>query len=419
MKKKLQNSILYLLSVLTVSCSLLTLQSCIEPPLKLPAEEVLVDLPVVQVDLDVVWNLDIDWETDWRYGWDSIDKQLWGDIEYPIPSNYEVRRYFLGPQPHVPHTNVDAFTIYTNRFRRTYEFGYYDLLLWSNIDSDDGTQVVTIDESNIDETTASTTVTRGMTRVSNSTTITTGTTLLTGTSNSTVVTGLFNQPEIFYSAYPRDIFISRNKEDYDYFDEVERCWVKQIDCLLDPLVYIYLVQVIIYNNKNGKIITGSTGDNAISSFATGTSVNTGHTWNKPGLVYYGSRFKKGIDIDGRSADIIGGKFTTYGLCDMDCYHLTKDSLYYTGSRRDLRNYLYVDLTFYNGATATLQADVTEQCWRQHHGGIITVIIDANDFDIPPGPGPGPSPTPGGPGSLFIPTVEDYDEVVYDLVIGGK
>ena len=408
MKKNIQQLIKCLMALFTLHVSLFTFQSCIEPPLKLPVEEVIIDLPLVLVDLDVVWNLDIDWKTQWYYHWDERDKELWGEIEYPQPTNYEVRRYFLGDKPQSPHTNVDAFTIYGTHFRRTYEFGYYDMLLWSNIDSKDGTQVVTINEENLNEVNASTTVTRGMSRVSSATILSSGMSVLSGLNNLTsgVVTGLYNQPEIFYSAYPQDIHISRYKEDYDYYDEEEKCWVKQINCDLDPLVYLYLVQVIIYNN-NGKI-TGCTGDNAISSFASGTSVNTGHTWNNPVMVYFGSRFKKNMDVEGVSADIIGGRFTTYGLCDMDSYGKTRSSSIYAGSRTDLRNNLYVDLIFSNGAQATLQADVTEQCLEQCHGGIITVILDANDIEMPP------APEPGGTGSLFVPTVEDYDEIVYEI-----
>lgn len=398
----------YLVPGVLIACMA---SSCIEPPLRLPAQEVIVDMPIVLVDLDVVWNLDVDWKNEWYYGWDALDKSLWGEISYPEPTNYEVRRYYLGDQKRVPHTNVDGFTIYGTHFRRTYEFGYYDMLLWSNIDSEDDTQVVTVDESNLDEVTATTTISRGMTRVASSTAVTPGVKLLSGIDNSDVITGLFNQPEIFYSAYPQDIHISRYKEDYDYYDEVEKCWVKQINCVLEPLVYIYLVQVIIYNNENGSIVTGCSGDNAISSFASGTSVNTGHTWNKPCMVYFGSRFKNDINVEGRSADIIGGKLTTYGLCDMGSYSQTKGSKTYTGGRADLTNYLYVDLNFYNGSTATLQVDVTDQCQALPHGGVITVVIDAKDLEIPPGP------TPEGPGSLFVPTVEDYDEIIYDLVIG--
>ena len=44
----------------------------------------------------------------------------------------------------------------------TFNFGYYDILLWSNIDSPTHTQVVLINENDIDEVTATTTATRGM-----------------------------------------------------------------------------------------------------------------------------------------------------------------------------------------------------------------------------------------------------------------
>ena len=396
-------------TLLTVNCSLLTITftSCIEPPLKLPAEEVIVDLPLILLDLEVVWDINVDWKNTWYYGWDEKDRELWGDIEYPTPTNYELRRYYLGDAPRLPHTEVEPFTIFGTHFRRTYQFGYYDMLLWSNIDSEDGTQVVTIDEKNLEEVEASTTVTRGMTRVQTSTTVTSGTSVLTGTSASTVVTGLYNQPEIFYSSYIRDIHISRDPADYDYYDEEENCWVKKINSELEPLVYIYLVQVVLHNN-DGRI-RGCTGDNAISSFASGTSVNTGHTWDKPVLVYYGSRFKQGVEIGdtGEKVDVIGGKLTTYGLCDMDSYSATRNSSVYTGTRTDLTNNLYVDVVFSNGVTSTLQCDVTEQCQQQAHGGVITVDVDVRDIEVPQGP-------PTGSGSLFVPTVEDYDEVLYDI-----
>lgn len=387
--------------ILIMNCAVVT--SCIEPPLKLPAEEVIVDMPTVITDIEVVWNLDIDWQTSWHYGWDAEDERLWGNIEYPIPTNYEVRRYYLGDVPSVPHTNVEGFTIYSNRFRRSYQFGYYDLLLWSNIDSDDGTQVVTIDETNINEVKAATTATRGLTRFPNSVAPDDGDASDEET-RSKAVTGLYNQPEIFYSTFPRDIFISRNKEDYDYYDEEEKCWVKQINCELTPLVYIYLVQVILVNN-NG-VVTGTSGNASMSAFTASTNVNTGHTYDNPAMVYFNTRYKPDMTYEGRPADIIGGKLTTYGLCDMESYIDSPDHIY-NGSRTDLPNYLLVDLQFSNGAEKTMQFDVTDQCREQAHGGIITVVIDCGTIEVPDKP-------ESGSGSLFVPTIDDYDEVIYDI-----
>ena len=416
MKKTIQQVTKCLMALFTLHFSLFTFQSCIEPPLKLPAEEVVVEFPAIVTDIDVVWDIDTEWKYRWYYGWDKVDSTLWGPIAYPIPTNYEVRRYFLGDTPGAPHTNVDGFTIFGNRFRRSYQFGYYDMLIWSNIDSEDGSQVLKVDESLIDSVTATTSVSRGLTRLFASETEGSTESDQEGSSSTNAVTGLYNQPEIFYSAYPRDIYISHDMHDYDYYDEVEHCWVKHINCVLNPLSFIYLVQVIFIHN-DGRVV-GTSGNAALTAFASGTNVNTGHTNNNPIIVYFNTRYKDHltyrdhetyVDYD---CQIIGGKMTTFGLCDMKSF-VDEPSHLYCGSRKDLPNYLLVDVTFRNGAEQTLQFNVTDQCREQSHGGVITVIIDCNDLPIPT-PGPGPS----GSGSLFVPTVEDYDEVVYDIPLGS-
>ena len=379
---------------LFLTLSLFTLNSCIEPPLNLPAEELMIDMPAVltEVKLDVVWNVNVDWATDWHYGWDEVDEKLFGQLEYPLPTNYEVRRYFLGENPGMPHTQagLDRFTIYDTKFRRTYEFGYYDLLIWSNIDSPDNTQVVEIDEDNLDEVTATTTITRSAS--------------LHTRGDDDRPTALYNQPEVFYSAYKQDLHISRNFDDYDYYDEEEGIWVMEVQAQTKPLVFIYLVQVIIYNNED-EHIKSINGDCAISAMANATSVNTGHTSNTPCMVYFNTRMKKNIDVKGRQADIIGGKLTTYGLCDMEGYKLGSRAQY-TGSRGDLPNYLYLEFNMSGGTVQTQRYEVTEQCQAQCHGGLITIEIDAHDI-------PNPAGSPGA-GSIFNPVVEDYEELSYDI-----
>ena len=381
------------LQTLALTAATLSLPTaCIEPPLHLPAEDVIIEMPIVIMDLEVVWNVDLDWKAQWHYGWDDMDEELFGPISYPLPTNYEVRRYFLGDEPQMPHTRegMDGFTIFSNSFRRTYNFGYYDILLWSNIDSPTHTQVVLINEDDVNEVTATTTATRGM----------------LSEPQAEQVTGLYNQPEIFYSAYERDIYISRFKEDYDYFDEEHGVWVKQIKSNLTPLVYIYLVQVIVHNN-DGRI-TGATGDAAVSAFASGTSVNTGHTNNRPCMVYFPMRMKRGINVNGENVDILGGKLTTYGLCDMEGWH-RGTSADYTGSRTDLDNRLYFTLSFRNGTEKTYSFVVTDQCRQRAHGGVITVHINAPDI-TPPDP-----QTPSS-GDLFVPTLEGYDDISYDIIM---
>ena len=391
--KAMQSTLSALRSPLyTLLVALLALQSCIKPPLILPSEEVIIDMPIIVSDIEVVWNIETDWQREWIYGWDETDEALWGPIGYTMPTNYDVRRYYLGGQPGGRHSekDTDGFTVFGTTFRRNYQFGYYDMLIWSNIDSADGTQVLVVNDSSVDEVTATTTVTRGMSR---------------DPENREQVTGLFNQPEIFYSTYPRDIFISHNFEDYDYFDEVENCWVKHLKSELNPLVYIYLVQVVLHNN-DGRI-TGTSGDASISAFALRTSVNTGHTGNAPCMVYFGTRMKKGLSTpDGETVDVIGGKLTTFGLCDMDPYWVDSRAEY-SGSRTDLPNYFYFTLSFANGTSKTIDVVVTDQCRSQCHGGVITVHLNCPDIEVP---------DPGGSdsGGMFIADIEDYEDVSYDI-----
>ena len=386
----------YRISALT-ALLMLCIVSCIEPPLHLPGQNLEMMIPQVETEMEVVWDIDVDFTTDWYYGWDVKDDSLWGNIGYTRPTGYEVHRYYKGDKPRRKHLSDDAFSIRSNRFRRYFQFGYYDMLFYSEIDSKDGTQVVVMHET-LDSVTATTTGTRGLSK---------GILDMTraGTSQDDGAIGLLNQPEIFYGAYPEDIYISYNLDDYDY-DPVENIYIKHLETKLRPLVYIYLVQLILCNNDEGKI-KGINGNSALSSMASSTNVNTGHTGNSPAVIYFNTRMKKDLTVNGRKSDVIGGKLTTFGLCDNEPYVRSKAQ--YAGSRTTLKNYLYFDLIWNNGGVKTYQFDVTDQCHAQAHGGILTVWIDCSEL-TPPDPGP------SSKGSLFIPTVEDYDEVVWEIEI---
>lgn len=369
--------------------------SCIEPPLNLPGQDLLAEMPAVETELDVVWDVHADWTTNWYYGWDLKDDSIWGGLGYGMPTSYQVRRYYTGENPHARHTNVDAFSIRKTSFRRYFSFGYYDINIWSDIDSKDGTQVLVINEQ-LDSVTATTTGTRGLSRsvvrLAEAREV----------ADTTGVIGLRNQPEIFYAAYPEDIYISSNLDDYEY-DPVEHIYIKKIETQLKPLVYIYLVQVLLFNN-DGRV-KGINGNAALSSMARGTNLYTGHTSNDPTVVYFNTRLKRNMTAEGRPCDIIGGKLTTFGLCDMEPY--TRAGSLYQGSRGSLNNFLFFDLLFSNDGVKTYSMDVTDQCQAQAHGGVITVSIDCSKLEMPTDPD-------SGTGSLFLPTVEDYEDVFWEI-----
>ena len=165
-----------------------------------------------------------------------------------------------------------------------------------------------------------------------------------------------------------------------------------------------MVQIVLHNN-DGRIV-GTLGDGAVSAFATSTSVNTGHTGNTPCMVYYGTRYKAGCIANGETVDVIGGKLTTFGLCDMEPFWVNPKAEY-NGSRGDLPNYLYFTLRFANGTSKTMVSTVTDQCQKQSHGGIITLHLDCRDIEVP-------DPGSGGGGGAFIADIEDYEDVIYDI-----
>ena len=364
------------------------LNSCtIEPPLHLPSEDVVIEIPIVLQELDVVWEVDVSWMADWIYQWDAEDSALWGPISYPEPTNYEVRRYYLGSEPDVPHTEVDGFTIWEPRFQKRFNFGYYDILIWSNIDSEDQTQVVIINEKDLDNVIATTS---------------TQSVNINGTGSR-----LYNQPEIFYSAKESNIHITNNIADYDYYDEENGVWVMKIRAQLEPLVYIYLVQVILHNNKGR--VTGVPEYCAITGLARQTNVTTAQTGLADVSVLFGMRLKKDLSKGSELVDVLGGKLTTFGLCGMDSWSNSRGATY-KGSRSDVDNNFAVSMKFANGADSTYYYNVTDQFQRQCHGGLISIDIDVDSLEIPV------SKTPTG-GSGFDPHVEEYgDTIVHDIVM---
>ena len=364
---------------------IMALTACtIEPPLHLPAETVVVDLPIVITDLEVVWSLNVDWESEWFYPWEQEDIDRWGELSYPMPRSYEIRRYFLGSRPGSAHTTVDGTTLLTTTYRSKYDFGYYDLLAWSNIYSPDQTQVVVIDDSNLDYVWATTTRSRYPLNIP-------------ALKDQALP---HNHPEIFYSAYEQDVHISNNKEDYDYYDEVENVWVKHLKCEMQPLVFIYLVQVIVHNNSDGRIV-GPSQSTVITGVASGVNVTTGATGHESTNVIFDMRMKKDLPYrNGARADIMGGKLTTFGLCDMPSWSRSRGQAF--AGRADVDNYMMLGLHFINGADSTFVYPITDQMRRQPHGGIITIEILADTITVPIKPGG------GGGGSMFDPNVNPYE-----------
>ncbi len=367
-----------------------SITSCIEPPLHLPGQEMKIILPQVDTDIDVAWDVHTDVQVKYHFGWDETDAALWDSLEYPMPKLIEVRRYYTGENPDGAIVGKDGFTIDTPSFRKYFQFGYYNLLFWSDVDFKGESPNVQIDESNPNNVIAYTNGSKGFNGRSE---------------NDDAIIGLHDQPEMMYGAYPKDVHISENLNDYEY-DAENNVYIKHIEAILKPLVYMYLVQIVLHNNES--IVQDVDGNAAITSLARGTIVNTGHTLDDACMVYMPTRMKKGIKIDGEEVDIVGGRLNTFGLCDMERYDSNKGTSY-QGGRSDLHNYIYFDLTLADGTVKTYRRDITDQMKKQAYGGIITIDIDCMQLEPE-------YQSELKMESLFLPTIEDYKEVIWHFEI---
>ena len=368
----------------------LLLASCIKPDLhEMPLKEE----PTIQMELEMAIETEV--STDWDFGWDTPLDPTWETPTFEAPNEFQVRRYYNGENPEAPHTEVESFAIQGTSFQSRFHFGYYDLLFWSEIESEDGSQVVVIQEDK-DAVIATTTGTGGLTR---------SVSQLIAADELIETDGIIamkNQPEVFYSAYTKEVYISNNPSDYNY-DEKTNTYSKVIKSSLRPVVYTYLIQIVLLNN-DGRI-KDVNGNGAISGMASAKDLMTGLTNSTPTVVYLTTTMEHDKEYDGKKCDIIGGKFNTFGLCD---------------GRSDLSNHLLFDLVFDNGAVKTFAVEVTDQLQEQTQGGVITLTIDCGEVEEPDPPKPVDPDDPEKPdeplptsGSLFIPTVEDYDDVIWE------
>lgn len=379
-----------------------TMVSCVrEPELHLhEGNDITMKLPEIKLNLDVMWNylfkydVEYDWQSEWYYGWDETDKSLFGEIGYTEPTAFDIRRYYNGKNPLASHTAPYKHYITGRTLSAKYDYGYWDFLAWNDIQTSDGVQSVRIDEaSTYDYVTAST-----------------GQTMHPAAYNAPAYTRAFYQPEELFAGYEDQIDINENLDGFVY-DEATQTWVRQLHMTLQPMTYIYLLQVILHhNNRSSRIITSIDGSANLSGMARMVTLNTGQTGDDAITVNTNMRMK--FDQKGKNdeaVDIIGGKVLTFGIPKLNPYQL--DTRSYTESLKKVadadlnnRHYLEVEMQFYNGMDSTFVFDVTDQVRKLYRGGVITVELDMDHVPIPSRSG----------GSGFDAVVKDYDEKEWEF-----
>ena len=387
-----------LIVLLIVSCqlSIVNLASCSpEPPLHLyDAQEIEMEMPVIDLNLDVFWDYEIDlginynWRAEWYYGWDDTDRELFGELGYTMPTMFNLRRYYTASTPYAPHTGVISSTVEGTSYRERYNWGFWDILVWNQITTLDGVQSLNFDEqTSLDSVFAYTNQTMHVARY-----------------NAPRFTHSFYAPEPLFSAYEQAIDVNRDLRGFT-FDAVNNVWTRTLHMQLQPITYIYLTQVILHNNKGR--ISAVDGSSALSGLARSTNLNTGCSGSDAITVHYDTRMKHNVplvafgtraeDIPAGTeyVDIVGGRLMTFGICNLKANEVTRADEFVDPTHH------YMDLTmqFNNGMDSTFVFDVTKQVRDRFRGGVITVELDVDTIPIPSRSG----------GSGFNAVVKEYED----------
>ena len=396
------------LTTLAPLALLLSLVSCERTPwLELVDRETPVEFETDKIilDLDLLWDYDLiyDWKAEWWYDWDTRDDSLFGAWDIQEPEVFNIRRYYTGEDAYAPHTSVLRDIAHGNKFQARYKFGYYDILVFNDVNTIDGVQSLHFDEeTSLEYITAYTNQSTSHTTIPH-------------TAAPNYKPGYaFYQPEFLFAGSYDNLHVSDDPADYDSLIVETNTWYKFVPLTLTPVTYIYLTQVIIHNNNNR--IIGVDGSGNLSGLSQSVNLNTHITSEHDISVNYPMRMKKDmLYIDSIThvpeiVDIAGGRSISFGLTGINPYAVTRSSnSYQLIEDSKIKNYLEVNLIFYNGCESTFVFDVTKQVKKRYKGGVITVHIYVDDIDIPDPGGGG-----GSGGGMFDAEVKDFEEEEHEF-----
>lgn len=403
--RSLRSLVIFALLTSFVSCEREPMLHLVDP------EETPIDFDFqtdkIILDLEVLWEYELsyDWQLEWFYGWDMKDEEIFGKWELVEPSIFNIRRYYTEEDSLGAHTAPLKNQIRGKRFQDKYKYGYYDILVWNEVETMDGVQSLVYDEETTYE------YVTAYTRQSN---VPTSRPHYVGTSNqgadSYKAGYAFYEPEFLFSGHFENLHVSNDPADYDSLIVETNTWYKFVPMVLTPVTYIYLPQVIIHHNR-GKI-DNVVGNATLTGMARSVNLLT-HVTSKDDIsTSHAIRMKKHMSyipdsttMELEDVDIAGGRVMTFGLTDVDPFSVTRSGNDYSQIlNSEIRNYMEVDFLFNNGRDSVFLFDVTDQVKERYKGGVLTVHIDMDTIPIPG----------SGGGSMFDAKVEDYEEETHEF-----
>lgn len=333
-----------------------------------------------QVNVNLMWQ--INWEAIWDFNWDV---RALGPLGYSQPGSMRLHLYTLDPEAqrmqHSEHNFVG------NMAMIEVTVGEYDLLFYNN----DSEALLFRSEDDLSPIYA-------YTRIISSGLKTSLPVLTLEQKRSGYATKADEMEEEPVSLTPDDLFSLYDPSRF-ITDDPDRLvfehgrYILRIEGQLSPSTFIYLIQVRLHNN-DGRVI-GSGSGAAITGMSEGVNLFTRET----------ERGTVSVPMDvymDKEHDLLGAKVYTFGI--PGCNPYDKASV---EAASDGRHYLVLNITYANGSTRNVRADITDQVRDLPTGGVITLDIDVNDF---------PPDESAGSGGGFNALIGGWDEEVGSTTI---
>lgn len=353
---------------------LLMNSACERKDLFLRVDQTQIQVELFDISLDLLWG--IDWQAEWQYSWnESIS--TYGQIGYSQPELIKGTIYNVDPATNKRFSSF--FKIFDkDGGRLSLTAGSrYDMMFYNF-----GTEWTSFHQSEDFETyTASTRAS------SNSSWIRTRAENEFSEMPSDKSYIDYNQPDELFGTLVTGLEINEDPSSYEteYDEDGNIRYVYKIDANLRPYSFIYLFQIIVLNNNDGKgnRVTGARGLTA-TGLSQGVDLFSRKTFNstisitsediKPMQNHSNVRLADGSTVE--NADIMASRMLTWGLPGINPLENTKAR---TRAVEYDQNYLGIGLTLRNGYTFTITQNITDQMHEKPAGGVITIYIDANDI----------------------------------------
>lgn len=376
--------------VFVTICVLTAMTSCERKDLYLAQRGTIdVDVSVYNINLDLLWGLE--WKTQWQYLW---DESLYGPIGYTEPTGVRANVYTLNEERERIRYTTRNFGNEGGRVSLTTS-KTYDMAFYNN---DTEYILFSTDESNAYYH---------------------ATTRSNARAAYTRAYAHYNQPDLLFGTFLQDLYVTEDPEAYEihYDNDGSPYYVYHVHADLTPYTMIYLCQVMVLNNEdeNGKRITGCQGI-SMNGLSGGVDLFTRMT-DSTNLVTITQEETRPMQTDRdltlpdgtkTVGDIMAARILTWGIPGIDPLANIATRTY---AEPRASVHAGIGLTLRNGNVYTIEEDITEQIRKRPAGGVITIVIDADEL---PDNIVGEEPKPGGG---FDASVENWEnEVEADIII---